>query len=173
MMSLNNQSKKEACSVFSKNILIGHPSIVCSSCDRIFHSKRSKKKNFKTFRNKLFCPSCTKIQDIMRYNPFYDLIEKQNENFFENKHAESFESIQELSEILENFKNYSKIEFNDTLKCLEKKSASNFLFSTYFQNFDGNFTNCDHLCSELKSLTHLIKICIRLMITYISILFKN
>ena len=155
MMSLNNQPAKEACSVCSKNILIGHQSIVCSSCDRIFHLICSKKKNFKTFRNKLFCPSCMKIHDIIRYNPFYDLLEEQNENFFENEPVEYIESIQELSEILENCKDYTKIEFNDTLNCLEKeKSTSNFLFSTYFQNVDGNSTNFDHLCSELKSLKH-------------------
>ena len=155
MMGLNSQSKKEACSVCSKNILIGHPSIVCSSCDRIYHSKCSKNKNFKTFRNKLFCLSCIKIHDILRYNPFYDLLEEQNENFFEDEPVEYIESIQELSEILENCKNYSKIEFKDTLNCLEKeKSAGNFIFSTYFQNVDGNATNFDHLSSELKSLKH-------------------
>ena len=155
MMGLNSQSKKEACSVCSKNILIGHPSIACSSCDRIYHSKCSKNKNFKTFRNKLFCLSCIKIHDIIRYNPFYDLLEEQNENFFEDEPVEYIESIQELSEILENCKNYSKIEFKDTLNCLEKeKSAGNFIFSTYFQNVDGNATNFDHLSSELKSLKH-------------------
>ena len=120
MMGLNNQSKKEACSVCSKKILIGHQSIVCSSCDRIYHSKCSKKKNFKTFRNKLFCPSCTKIHDIIRHNQFYDLLEEQNENFFDNERAEYIESIQELSKILENCKRYSKIEFNDTLNRIEK-----------------------------------------------------
>ena len=89
-----------------------------------------------------------KIHDIIRYNPFYDLLEEQNENFFENEPVEYIESIQELSEILENCKDYTKIEFNDTLNCLEKeKSTSNFLFSTYFQNVDGNSTNFDHLCS--------------------------
>ena len=155
MMGINSQSKKEACSVCSKNILIGHPSIVCSSCDRIYHSKCSKNKNFKTFRNKLFCLSCIKIHDIIRYNPFYDLLEEQNENFFEDEPVEYIESIQELSEILENCKNYSKIEFKDTLNYLEKeKSAGNFIFSTYFQNVDGNATNFDHLSSELKSLKH-------------------
>ena len=61
----------------------------------------------------------------------------------------------QLSEILETCKNYSKTEFNDTLNFLEKeKSASNFLFSTYFQNDDGSSSNFDHLCSELKSLKH-------------------
>ena len=101
MMGLNSQSKKEACSVCSKNILIGHPSIACSSCDRIYHSKCSKNKNFKTFRNKLFCLSCIKIHDIIRYNPFYDLLEEQNENFFENEPVEYIKSIQEHSEILD------------------------------------------------------------------------
>ena len=101
MMGLNSQSKKEACSVCSKNILIGHPSIVCSSCDRIYHSKCSKNKNFKTFRNKLFCLSCIKIHDIIRYNPFYDLLEEQNENFFEDepvefKHSRAIRNFRKL-----------------------------------------------------------------------------
>ena len=48
---------------------------------------------------------------------------------------------------------FSKKFSFDTLNCLEKeKSANNFLFSTYFQNVDGNSTNFDHLCSELKLL---------------------
>ena len=96
MISINNQPKKEACSVCSKNILIGHQSIVCSSCDRIYHSKCSKNNNFKTFRNKLFCPNGIQIQEIIRYNPFYDLLEEQNENFFDNEPVEYIESIQEL-----------------------------------------------------------------------------
>ena len=96
-----------------------------------------------------------KIHDIIRYNPFYDLLEEHNENFSENEPVEYIESIQELSEILESCKNYSKIEFNDTLSCLKKeKSASYFLFSTYFKNVDGNSTNFDYICSELKSPKH-------------------
>ena len=59
--------------------------MVCLSCDKIYHSKCSKNKNFKTFRSKLFCPSCIKINDIIRYNPFYDLLEEQNENIFDNE----------------------------------------------------------------------------------------
>ena len=44
---------------------------------------------------------------MIRYNPIYDLLEEQNENFFENEPVEYIESIQELSEFLENCKNYS------------------------------------------------------------------
>ena len=109
MMSLNNQPSMQCLLKKYFNWTSKY-----QSCNRIFHLKCSKKKNFKTFRNKLFCPSCMKIHDIIRYNPFYDLLEEQNENFFENEPVEYIDSIQELSEILENCKDYSKIEFNDT-----------------------------------------------------------
>ena len=91
--------------------------------------------------------------DIIRYNPFYDILENQDDMFFENEPTEYIQSIQELSETLENYKSYSKSQFNElmanNLNQKHKGQAQNLLFSTYFLNIDGNKTNFNRLSAEL------------------------
>ena len=37
MINFHPHTKKEVCGICSKQILIGHPTIVCNSCDDICH----------------------------------------------------------------------------------------------------------------------------------------
>ena len=159
MTSKSNLTKvKEVCSVCTKYILIGHSASVCGHCDIIFHTKCAKKAKFKLFRNKQYCLSCITTNDIIRYNPFYDILENQDDRFFENEPTEYIQSIQELSETLENCKSYSKSQFNElmanNLNQKHKGQAQNLLFSTYFLNIDGNKTNFDRLSAELAVIKH-------------------
>ena len=164
MTSKSNLTKvKEVCSVCTKYILIGHSAILlvsveCRHCDIIFHTKCAKKAKFKLFRDKQYCLSCITTNDIIRYNPFYDKLENQDDRFFEIEPTEYIQSIQELSETLENCKSYSKSQFNElmanNLNQKHKGQAQNLLFSTYFLNIDGNKTNFDRLSAELAVIKH-------------------
>ena len=50
---------------------------------------------------------------------------------------------------------YNKKQFKESIESLREKLSSNTsLFSTYFHNIDGNATNFDLLCTELKALQH-------------------
>ena len=147
--------RKEACNFCTKNILIGQLVTVCGNCDIIAHTKCAKKHKFKMFREKRYCQTCVKTHDIIRYNPFYDILEEEDEKFFEENPTEYIESIQELSEILENCKNFSKKQFMDLTSKLEQdKNLNNQLFSTYFLNIDGNKTNFNQLTAELNMIKH-------------------
>ena len=128
---------------------------VCGKCDIIAHSKCAKKHKFKTFRNKQFCQGCIKTHEILRYNPFYDILEGEDDRFFDEQPTEYIESLQELSEILENCKNYSKNQFLNLISKVEQeKNPNKQIFSTYFLNIDGNKTNFNQLTAELKSIQH-------------------
>ena len=106
----------------------------------------------------MFKLSCITTNDIIRYNPFYDILENQDDRFFENEPTEYIQSIQEFSETLENCKSYSKSQFNElmanNLNQKHKGQAQNLLFSTYFLNIDGNKTNFDRLSPELAVSKH-------------------
>ena len=60
--------------------------------------KCAKKAKFKTFSNKQYCPSCIVTYDIIRYNPFHDILDTQDDKFFENEPTEYIQSIHELSD---------------------------------------------------------------------------
>ena len=151
----SNITKKEVCSVCTRSILIGQLTIICANCDCITHSRCAKKNKFTTFREKPYCSTCIRMYDIIRYNPFMDLLDGQDDKFFEDQPAEYIESIQEYSEMLENSLHYSKKQFRDLINSLEEnKTIKNQLFSTYFLNIDGNSTNFEQLNTELKMLEH-------------------
>ena len=96
--------------------------------------------------------------DIIRYNPFYEILGNQDDRFFENGPTAYIQSIQELSETLEKCKSYSKSQFNElmvnNLNQKHKGQAQNLLFLTYFLNIDGNKTNFDRLSAELAVIKH-------------------
>ena len=117
------------------------PRFGTADCDIIFHTKCAKKAKFKLFRNKQYCLSCITTNDIIRYNPFHDLLENQDDKFLENEPTEYIQIIQELSETLENCKSYSKSQFNElmanNLNQKHKGQGQNLLFFIYFLNIDG------------------------------------
>ena len=103
----------------------------------------------------MYCSGCISSQDIIHYNPFFDILEHESDSFFDNEPTEYIESIQELSEILENCKSYGKDQFNDMAQKIELEHKNkNSLFSTYFYNIDGNSTNFDLHSASLNILKH-------------------
>ena len=95
------------------------------------------KKKFCFFRDNWFCELCIKKNDIIRYNPFLDVIENHDT---ENSHEyddddDVIETSLRISEILENCKTYEIAEFLDMTS--ELKINKNNQFSTLFQNIDG------------------------------------
>ena len=156
MSSTNyNNLNKEVCGLCSKHILIGQCTAVCKKCDSIFHANCVKKsKQFRLFRENLYCGSCISKHDIIRYNPFIDLFQNNDsDKFYDNEPVDLIESVEEMSKILENCQSYEINTFKTMVKDNTTQS-SNSHFSTYFLNIDGNQTNFDQLVAELHNLDH-------------------
>ena len=61
-------------------------------------------------------------KEIIRYNPFYSLLEDdKHDNFFEEEAPEYIENLQEMSNVLENCKSFSTREFLDMKKEMTNK----------------------------------------------------
>ena len=72
------------------------------------------------------------------------------DKFYENEPQEFVESVERLSEILEDCKNYTCNQFNTMAN--KNKIKNN--FSTLFINVDGNKSNFDSLVTELNRINH-------------------
>ena len=66
--------KREVCEGCSKQIYIGKPAIICKNCDIILHKNCALDKNFKTFRENWYCYNCLSNYDIVKYNPFIEIL---------------------------------------------------------------------------------------------------
>ena len=102
--------------------------------------------------NSWICNSC-QIDTEQRYNPFSVWDENENDRHYDD---ESDGCITEISNILDCCRTYTTNELN---KILVNYSESNEnitteLLSTYFLNIDGNATNFDQFCVELKRIKH-------------------
>ena len=72
------------------------------------------------------------------------------DKFYENEPQEFVESVERLSEILEDCKNYNCNKFNTMAN--KNKIKNN--FPTLFINIDGNKSNFDSLVTELNRINH-------------------
>ena len=151
----NNPLKcKEVCDLCSKNVLVGQPSLNCHKCDRIFHKICNRKSKYLLpFRSSFFCKDCLDCYDIIKYNPFFELITTSNSDdkpYNDTEPVEYLESIQEISDILESCKIFNRSEFSRLHAELSSEKSD--LFSTYFHNIDGNQANFDAFSAHMKSL---------------------
>ena len=147
--------KKEVCELCSKHIMIGQCTSICKKCDLIFHATCIKKqKQFRLFRENLYCASCISKYDIIRYNPFINLFENNDsDKFYDNEPIDLIESVEEMSTILENCQNYELDMFKTMVTDTTSQNLDN-QFSTYFLNIDGNQTNFDQFVTELHNIDH-------------------
>jgi hypothetical protein len=151
---------KEVCELCSKPIQIGQPTVVCNKCDKIFHGKCAKFSNFTVSNKNVFCNTCMAQHDLIRYNPFIDLIngEEDSEKFFENDSPDFTDSLQNISDILSGCRSYSKADFSQFIGQLKNttqiSNGANAIFSTFFLNIDGNFSNFDLLVAEMCGIDH-------------------
>ena len=157
MIELIKNIKKEKCSSCFKNVSAGHVVVICKSCDEICHKKCSKTKNYTAFRENSYCQACIMKNDIIKYNPFYSLLQDANsDNFFDDESPEYTENVQALSDILETCKSYTTKEFCNLRNSINEQQleTNNFPFSTYFENIDGNHSNFDKFAAKMGAFDH-------------------
>ena len=159
--NINTRLSKEVCELCSKSIQIGHPTVICSNCDKIFHGKCAKSNNFTKNCDKVYCNACVLQQDLLRYNPFLDLLngDDESDKFYNTDSPDLSDSLENISKILEDCRSYSKVDFSQVVKSIQEANKtnnnnSNDLLSTFFLNIDGNFSNFDQLVTEIHSLDH-------------------
>ena len=148
-----NRLLREVCGFCTKQIFIGQPTTICKCCDLIFHGGCSKAANIRLFRGHPYCMSCTvKNDNLIRYNPFYNLFDNQySDKFYENEPIEFVECLERASNILENCKSYNTQSFSNNV--ISKVNTAT-CFSTFFLNIDGNKSNFDQLVADMNALNH-------------------
>ena len=153
---------REVCGLCDRRIQIGQPTVVCDKCDKIFHGKcaKSSNTNFTVHRDKVFCEPCMAQYDLIQYNPFIELISGENDSdkFYDNDSLDFADSLQNISDILSDCRSYSKGDFTETVNNIQNTSqvstGKNDIFSSFFLNIDGNFSNFDQLVTEIHGLNH-------------------
>ena len=103
------------------------------------------------YRKNPYCHNCLKRKDILRYNPFHDVLEVitvESEKIYSLDHYanEDLHTISPLHEILEN----CQIRSIDSLQMNSDKSALSFKFL----NIDGNASNFDTFSITLAAIAH-------------------
>ena len=150
-MSINRRilSNREVCGECNKGIFCGQNYVICNKCDLIQHGKCSSK-IFQTFRQNWYCISCLTKYTILRYNPFYDLINNadSSDHFYDSEPEEFVQSLENISNILENSKSFSHSELINEIN--DKKLLESSILSTYFLNIDGNNTNFEYFVVEIN-----------------------
>ena len=144
-----NQTRNvtEKCVYCDKSIRAGHPFITCSKCNCILHKKCRTQDNIVKFRDENFCISCIEKFSIVRYNPLYQPDHFNSNEMLNEEPIQFIESLENISNILENCKLYTTPELTKLL-C---KPSSNHL-SSYFQNIDGNASNFDQFLLHLAAI---------------------
>ena len=152
MISLIQNTQRERCGQCTKQIYIGQSAIVCMKCDLIFHLHCAS--DAVTFRQSIYCSTCIEKYDIIRYNPYFNYHELDNDKFYDNEPIDYIDIIDDMSNVLENCKRYSANDINKFLNCdLTKQSTEPVgRFSSYFYNIDGNKTNFDELAANISCL---------------------
>ena len=152
-ISLNRNDHHEACVCCSRPIRAGHPFITCNKCDCIMHKKCKTTSNIIKFREQTYCSNCIELYDIIRYNPLYQPPHLSRNEFLDDEPLEYVESLDTISQILENCCQYSFSELNTKIRALPS-SPNKKIFSTYFFNIDGNATNFDNFAIDMAQFTH-------------------
>ena len=150
-MSTLQRLKREVCKGCTKQIYIGKPAIICRHCDTIMHKKCAFESKYKLFRENWYCPDCLDNYDIVKYNPFLEIL---NHHETDDKYDKSdfIESSNKISNVLETCKSYKSCDFKNIISTHEITNDTH--ISTYFQNIDGNKSNFDQFTTELAELDH-------------------
>ena len=149
-MISHNINVSEPCASCSKPIRAGHPFIVCQKCSIILHKKCKTTENIIIFRDQTFCAACIEHHDIIHYNPFHQAPHFATNDFLDDEPIDYVESIDTISNILENCKTYSIKELNSGILPRNQKD----MLSTLFFNIDGNSTNFDSFLVQMSSFKH-------------------
>ena len=137
----------EKCVYCDKSIRAGHPFITCKNCNCILHKKCRTQENIVKFRDENFCISCIDRFSIIRYNPLYQPNHFNSNEMLNEEPIHFIESLENISNTLENCKPYTTPELSNLLTEPISK-----LTSLYFQNIDGNSTNFDQFVLHLAAI---------------------
>ena len=96
-------STRSNCAHCQETIKIQQIKVSCENCQNVFH-KTCSRKILKLHRNVFYCKQCLSSFDLMKYNPYYELLEENKDHddtkFSHNEPIESMEIIEEYSSIL-------------------------------------------------------------------------
>ena len=143
---------KEVCEPCSKPINIGQPLLECEACRTAIHTKCFKVAGFCPTNGLWVCKVCS-LNVTPRYNPFSGMISDGGDKFYDDEGGCDDETIQKISNVLDQCQSYSTTELNRVVKELQNScnlSSTHSKFTSYFVNLDGNKTNFDCLNVELK-----------------------
>ena len=144
---------REKCGCCSKSINIGHAIVECSRCYTVIHHKCDRHAGFIKYSDQWICQVCH-LHDEPRYNPFASWQTSDADKHYD---GDSDNVAQEISLILESCKSYKIKEFNEivtTNKFGTNELSMSEMLSSLFLNIDGNLTNFDQFCAEIKCLNH-------------------
>ena len=99
------------------------------------------------------CENCQQNLEP-RYNPFASWHESDNNRHYDDNIDHI---VHEITRVLEDCKSYQIKEFNEIVSANKfgtDETPMTKMLSSLFLNIDGNFTNFDQFCSELKCLNH-------------------
>ena len=156
--------KKEVCSPCERSIKIGQPILECEVCFSAIHTKCYKKAGYTSTNGYWACVSCTSNL-TPRYNPFPNsqMGDSVQDKFYDDEGAYDDTVIQSISSVLDSCKSYTSKEVTEVVKQLDQQCNSSYKlssssksskFSSYFINIDGNKTNFDNLCVDLKRIEY-------------------
>ena len=143
---LNNLSNERT--KCHKNFDSNYKHTSCNICGSNYHQHCSK---MQLHRGNSYCRPCLKLNDVIRYNPFYDIIETYSEEldkvYFPNQNfTDNIDNMYPLSNVLESC-------LTDTIDSISIKTAKQSL-SCKFINIDGNASNFDTLLATLMAINH-------------------
>ena len=126
---------KEVCKHCCKGIYVGQAIVECSECNHVIHHQCYNSTNTDSHGNFL-CNICVNLA-VKRYNPFkYDIFDEE---------IDLDETTTKLSQILNCCSQINVRLINQTLETLTEGQMS-----MMFQNIDGNKSNFDTMCIDLR-----------------------
>ena len=157
-MNAKTTSSCSNCIKCRKSVSLTQKATKCTNCNGELHARCSKK-FIVHHRNKTFCFDCLKTFDIMKYNPFYEIITapaEDIEKFYNSNQisTDALDTIYPLSEILENCTVNSVEDFNNLSTSLRNYKDNKDMLSYKFLNIDGNASNYDTPLTTLSIIRH-------------------
>ena len=135
----------------------------CEICFTAIHTKCHKKAKFSSSNGLWACETCTSNL-LPRYNPFHSLSQSNGneEKFYDDEGPGDEVMAQSICRVLKSCMPYTVQDLNKIISEQEKnrsngseKSSHNIAqFSSYFLNIDGNKSNFNSFCIELKRISH-------------------
>ena len=140
---MDTNPKREICENCCKQIYMHQKVLICSSCNKISHSKCGKSIfNYNQTTDKWSCSKCN-TQSLNRYSPFESICF----NKYISEDPEAHEEIETIKNCLKNCKLFSNKDMN-----LKNFGFSKKPLSIFANNIDGMSHNFDSLLTHLLTL---------------------